>query len=103
MKKTSKMTQPLPTAPVLPAPEAPHEPQALPAPVPPQTVALPPLEGPQMQDIVVEEEQASSVQDESCNSSASRPWVEPEDPHPLKKRDRRLSPDYDPVEDLPKP
>ena len=54
MKKTSKMTQPLPTAPVLPAPEAPNEPQALPAPVLPQTVALPPSKGPQMQHIAAD-------------------------------------------------
>src|SRR6266540_1425629 len=105
MKKTSKMTQPLPAAPVIPtaqAPEAPHEPQALPAPVPPQAVALPPPEGPQMQDVAAEEEQASPAQDESSDSSASGEWMEPEDPHPLEKRVHRLSPNYDPAEDLPK-
>ena len=99
------MMQPLPAAPVIltpQAPEAPQQPQARPAPVPPQTVALPPPEGPQMQDIVAEEEQAPLAQDESSGSSASELWEEPEDPHPPEKRVRRSSPDYDPVEDVPK-
>src|SRR5438105_2520274 len=105
MKKTSKTTQPLPAALVIPtaqAPEVPHEPQALPSPVPPQTIALPPPEGPQMQDVAAEEEQASLAQDESSDSSASGEWVELEDPHPPEKRARRLSPDYDPAEERPK-
>src|SRR6266508_4443089 len=102
MKKTLKMMQPLPAAPVIltpQAPEAPQQPQARPAPVPPQTVALPPPEGPQMQDVAVEEEQASPAQDESSDSSASGEWVEPKDPHPPEKRARRSSPDYDPAEE----
>ena len=89
MKKTSKTTQPLSAAPVIPtaqALEAPHEPQALPTPVPPQTLALLPPEGPQMQVIAAEEEQAPPAQDESSGSSASEPWEEPEDPHPPEKR-----------------
>src|SRR6266542_525627 len=114
MKKTSKMTQPLLTAQALPAPqtrqeqmevlalEPPHEPQALPALVPPQTLALPPPEGPQMQDVAAEEEQAPPAQDESSGSSASEPWEEPEDPHPPEKRVRTLSPEYDHAEELPK-
>src|SRR5438128_2836545 len=84
------------------ASEAPHEPQALPALVPPQILALPPPEGPQMQDVAAEEEQALLAQDESSGSSASEPWEEPEDPHPPEKRVHRSSPDYDPTEDLPK-
>ncbi len=88
------MTQPLAAAPVLPAAQAREEPmdepQALPALVPPQTVALPPPEGPQMQDVAAEEEQASPAQDESFDSSASGEWVEPEDPHPPEKRARRV-------------
>src|SRR6266540_6069872 len=106
MENTWKMTQPIPAAPVLVAAQAREElmdkPQALPAPVPPQAVALPPPEGPQMQDVAAEEEQASLAQDESSDSSASGEWVEPEDPHPPGKRARRLSPDYDPAEELPK-
>src|SRR5438132_4866229 len=97
MKKTSKTIEPLPAAQAIraararqepmeiSAPEAPHEPQALPAPVPPQTLALPPSEGPHMQDIVAEEEQAPPAQDKSYGSSASEPWEEPEDPHPPEK------------------
>ena len=83
------MTQPLAIAPVLPAAQAREEPmdepQALPAPVPPQTVSLLAPEGPQMQDVAAEEEQASPAQDESSDSSASGEWVEPEDPHPPEK------------------
>ena len=92
MENTSKMTQPpvLPTAPVLPAP------------VPPQTDAIPPPEGPRMQDVATEEEQPSPAQDESSDSSASEEWVEPEDPHPPEKRVRRSSPNYNPTKDLPK-
>src|SRR6266540_2211794 len=86
----------------VPASEAPHEPQALPAPVPPQTLALPPPEGPHMQDVAAEEEQAPPAQDESSGSSASKLWEEPKDPHPPEKRVRRSSPDYDPAEELPK-
>ena len=84
MKKTSKMTQPLPPPPVIPTPQAPEAPQE--------------LEPPQMQDVAAEEEQ-----DESSDSSATPgEWVEPEDPHPPEKRPRRSSPDYDPAEELPK-
>src|SRR6266508_6210510 len=101
MENTSQTTQ---------APEAPHEPQALPAPVPPQMVAVPPTEGPQMEDVVAEEEQASPAQDEpedpnpdeSSDSSAPGEWHEPEDPHPPEKRPRRSSPDYDPAEERSK-
>ena len=92
MENTSKTTQPpvLPTSPVLLAP------------VPPQTDAIPPLEGLQMQDVAAEEEQPSPAQVESSDSSASKEWNEPEDPHPPEKRVRRSSPDYDPAEDRPK-
>ena len=92
------MTQPpvLPTTPVLPT--AP----VLPAPVPPQTDAIPPPEGPRMQDIAAEEEQPSPAQEESSDSSASGEWDEPEDPHPPEKRVRRSSPDYDPAKERPK-
>ncbi len=92
MENTSKTTQPpvLPTAPVLPAP------------VPPQTDAIPPPEGPRMQDVAAEEEQPSPAQAESSDSSASGEWNEPEDPHPPEKRVRTSSPDYDPAEDRPK-
>ena len=100
------MTQPLLAALVLPAAQAREEPmdqpQALPAPVPPQTDVVPPPEGPQMQDVEAEEEQPSPGQDESSDSSASREWKEPEDPHPPEKRVRRSSPDYNPTEDIPK-
>src|SRR5438128_2230445 len=106
MENTSKTTQPLPVAPVLLAAQACEEPmdepQALPAPVPPQTDVIPPLKGPQMQDVAAGEEQPSPAQYESSDSSASGEWKEPEDPHPPEKRVRRSSPDYDPAEDLPK-
>src|SRR6266540_5850769 len=106
MTKTSKTTQPLPAAPVLPVAQAREEPmdepQALPAPVLPETDVVPPPKGPQMQGVVAEEEQPSLAQDESSDSSASGEWKEPEDPHPPEKRIRRSSPDYDPAEDLPK-
>src|SRR5438105_2481770 len=97
MKKTLKNDATLPAAQArqepmeVPAPEAPHEPQALPTPVPPQTLALPPLEGPQMKNVAAEEEQAPPAQDESSGSSASEPWEEQEDPHPLEKRVRSSS------------
>ena len=78
------------------------EPQALPAPMPPETDVVPPSEGPQMQDVAAEEEQALPAQDESSVSSVSEPWEEPEDPHPLEKRVRSSSPEYDPAEELPK-
>ena len=86
------MTQPpvLPTAPVLPEP------------VPPQTDAIPPPEGPRMQDVAAEEEQPSPAQAESSDSSASREWNEPEDPYPPEKRVHTSSPDYDSTEDRPK-
>src|SRR6266540_1799735 len=92
MEKTSKTTQPpvLQTTPVLPAS------------VPSQTDVVPPPEGPQMQDVVAEEEQPSPGQDESSNNSASGEWKEPEDPHPPEKRVCRSSPDYDPAEERPK-
>src|SRR5438105_9403081 len=99
MKMTLKMTQPLPAALVISTTQARDEPMEVPAPEAPH-VALPSPEGPQMQDVAVEEEQASLAQDESSGSSASEQWVEPEDPHPLEKRVRRSSPD--PAEDLPK-
>ena len=114
MENTSKSTQPSvhPVAPVLPAApvlraaqardEPMDEPQALPAPVPPQTNVVPPPEGPQMQDIAAEKEQPSPTQDESSDSSASGEWDEPEDPHPPEKRVRRSSPNYDPAEEQPK-
>src|SRR5438105_701781 len=105
MKKTSKTTQPLPAAPVIPTaqvPEAPHEPQDLPAPVPPQTVAIPPTEGPQMQDVVAEEEQASPAQDELSDSPVPREWEESENPHPPEKRARMSSPDYNLAEERSK-
>ena len=93
MKNTSKTTQ-APEAPqVIPTAQAPQEPQALPA---------PPTEGPQMEDVVAEEEQALPAQDESSGSSAPRQWEEPEDPHPPEKRPRRSSPDDDPTEEVPK-
>src|SRR5438132_10009300 len=102
MKNTSKMSQ-APEAPqVIPIAQAPHEPQALLVPVPPQMVAIPPTEGPQMEDVVEEEEQASPAQDESSDSSTPGEWEEPEDPHPPEKRPRRSSPDYDPDKELPK-
>src|SRR5438132_11062491 len=106
MTKTSKTTQPLPAGPVLPAAQAREEPmdqpQALPAPVPPQTDVVPPPEGPQMQDVAAEEEQPSLGQDESSDSSASGEWKESEDPHPPEKRVRRSSPNYDHVKERPK-
>src|SRR6266540_7200202 len=92
MENTSKTTQPpvLPTAPVFPAP------------VPPQTDAIPPPEGPRMQDVAAEEEQPSLAQAESSDSSASGEWNESKDPHPPEKRVRTSSPDYDPAKDVPK-
>src|SRR6266540_6445250 len=97
------MTQPLPATPVLPVAQAREEPmdepQALLAPVPPQTDVVPPPEGPQMQDVAAEEEQPSPGQDESSDSSVSGEWKEPEDPHPPEKRVRRSSPDYDPTKE----
>src|SRR5437762_3641188 len=101
MENTKKMMQPQ---------EAPHEPQPLPAAVPPQTVPIPPTEGPQMLDVQAQAEQALPAQDEpegphpdeSSDSSAPGEWVEPEDPHPLEKRPRRSSPDYDPAEERSK-
>src|SRR6266511_1402882 len=98
MENTSKMTQP---------PEALHEPQPLPEPVPPQTVPVPPTEGPQMQYVQAQAEQVLPAQDEpegphpdeSSDSSAPGEWDEPEDPHPPEKRPRRSSPDYDPTEE----
>src|SRR6266511_1676980 len=101
MENTSKTMQPQ---------EAPQEPQPLPAPVPPQTVPVPPTEGPHIQDAQAQAEQALPAQDElegphpdeSSDSSAPGEWEEPEDPHPLDKRPRRSSPDYDPAEERPK-
>src|SRR5438105_6243663 len=101
MENTSKMMQPQ---------EAPQEPQPLRAPVPPQTVPVPPIEGPHIQDAQAQAEQALPAQDEpegphpdeSSDSSAPREWEEPEDPHPPEKRPRRSSPDYDPAEERPK-
>ena len=55
-----------------------------------------------MQDVAAEEEQAPAVEDESSSSSASEPWVEPEDPHPPEKWVRSSSPDYDPAEEVSK-
>jgi len=74
----------------------------LPAPVPPQTDAIPPSEGPRMQDVAAEEEQPSPAQAESSDSSASGEWNESEDPHPPEKRVHRSSPDYNPVEERSK-
>ena len=89
MENTSKIMEHLVAAPVLPAAqpreEPMDEPHALPAPVPPQMVALPPPEGPQMQDVAAEEEQPSPAQAESFDSSASREWNELKDPHPPEK------------------
>src|SRR5438045_2782907 len=83
MENTSKMTQPLVAAQVLPAAQPCEEPmdelQALLAPVPPQTVALPAQEGPQMQEVVAEGQHAPPAQDESSGSSTSDSWEEPED------------------------
>src|SRR5438128_8767754 len=55
-----------------------------------------------MQDVAAEEEEGHAAEDEASGSSASGLWREPEDPHPLEKRIRRSSPDYDPAEELPK-
>ena len=55
-----------------------------------------------MQDVVAEEEQVPAIEDESSGSSASEPWVKPEDPHPPEKRVCSSSPEYDPTEELPK-
>src|SRR6266540_2915306 len=90
---------------VIPTAQAPEAPQVIPiaqAPQEPQVLPAPPTEGPQMEDVVAEEEQASPAQDESSGSSAPEQWEEPEDPHPPEKRPRRSSPDYDPAEELPK-
>src|SRR6266542_2740004 len=117
MKNTSKTTQApeapqvIPTAQapeapqVIPTAQAPEAPQVIPtaqAPQAPQALPAPPTEGPQMEDVVAEEEQALPAQDESSGSSAPRQWEEPEDPHPPEKRPRRSSPDYDPAEEVPK-
>src|SRR6266540_2488947 len=105
MKNTSKTTQ-APEAPqVIPTAQAPEAPQVIPtaqAPQEPQALPAPPTEGPQMEDVVAEEEQVSPAQDESSGSSAPGQWEEPEDPHPPEKRPRRSSPDYDPAEERPK-
>ena len=72
MKNTSKTTQ-APEAPqVIPTAQAPEAPQVIPtaqAPHEPQALPAPPIEGPQMEDVVAEEEQASPAQDESSGSS----------------------------------
>src|SRR6266540_1878598 len=88
---------------VIPTAQAPEAPQVIliaQAPEEPQALPAPPTEGPQMEDVVAEEEQALPAQDESSGSSAPRQWEEPEDPHPPEKRPRRSSPDYDPAEEV---
>ena len=100
MKKMTQAQKPM----EVPALEAPHEEQGLPAPEALQTQSLPPPEGPHMQDVVAEEEQAPPAQDESSGSSSSDRWEEPEDEDRVhvEKRVHILSPEYDPAEELPK-
>src|SRR5438128_1934994 len=117
MKNTSKTTQAPEGPQVIPTTQAPEAPQVIltaqapeaPQVIPiaqaleePQALPAPPTEGPQMEDVVAEEEQASPAQDESSGSSAPGEWEEPEDPHPPEKRPCRSSPDYDPAEEVPK-
>src|SRR6266498_4582613 len=98
MKKTMQAQKQM----EVPAPEAPHEEQGLPAPEALQMQSLLPPEGPQMQDVAAEEEEGHAAEDEASGSSALGLWVDPEDPHPPEKRIRRSSPDYDPAKELPK-
>src|SRR6266511_2871914 len=104
MENTLKTMQ-APEAPqVIPTAQTPEALQVIPtaqAPEEPQALLAPPTEGPQMEDVVAEKEQASPTQDESSGSSAPGEWEEPEDPHPPEKRPRRSSPDYDPTEEVP--
>src|SRR6266540_3524553 len=102
MKNTSKTTQAPETSQVIPTAQAPEAPQVIPtaqAPHKPQALPAPPTKGPQMEDVVAEEEQASPAQDESSGSSTPEEWDEPEDPHPPEKRPHRSSHDYDPTEE----
>ena len=73
MKKMTQAQKPM----EVPAPEAPHEEQGLPAPEALQTQSLPPPEGPQMQDVAAQEEEGHAVEDEASSSSASGSWHEP--------------------------